>query len=90
MLVLQEVSPSAWNVGICPLEVNLPVDCSNNRDNGYVTKQEVLVCLEVGRCPVLGTAVLAKNAAKTRAEPFDRHFEHIVSQSLNDHLVKNK
>lgn len=80
MLFLQEVNPSAWNVGICPLEVNLPVDCSNNHDNWYVTNQEVLVCLEIGRYPVLGTAVLAKNVAKTGAEPFDRHFEHIVPQ----------
>lgn len=48
------------------------------------------MCLEVGRHHVLGTAVPAKNAAKNRAEPFDDYSEHIVSQSLNDPLVKNK
>lgn len=90
MSFLQEVSPSAQNVSICPLEENFPVAYSNNHDNWHVTKQEVLVCLEVGRYPVLRTAASAKHAAKTRAEPFDEHFEHIVSQSLNAPLVKNK
>jgi len=50
----------------------------------------VLVCLEVGRYPVLGTAVLPKHAAKNRADPFYEHFEDILSQPPNDPLVKNK
>lgn len=61
------------------MEVNSPVDSSNIRDNWCVVKQKMLMCLEVGRYHVLGTAVPAKNAAKNRAEPFDDYSEHIVS-----------
>lgn len=50
----------------------------------------MFMCLEVGTYHVLGTAVLAKNAAKNRTEPFGDYSEHIVSQSLNDALAKDE